>query len=259
MNVFKALKLFFHYILTPFRFALFLLVLFIAIHLIGNSEHLNTIQSIMFIGTNIMLWSLSMHVEMSNEDLYKYIHYVMTDKKFLVVFNHTTFIDGYIIFNKFPYMCFLMLKLYVYDVIGYTEKVHKKTHGIFIKKGETTKTIIDTVQNRKCGDYVLFVAPGSGNVPKIPGNITEFNGNGAFAGKFPVLPVILKYEDESLHHNFDNGESILHSCLKIFLLNNYKIKIKVADMIEPINDETIDQYKNRVYNIMNDIYINMSV
>jgi hypothetical protein len=145
----------------------------------------------------------------------------------------------------------------MFDIIGYNQKFHENTKGIFVAKGETTAKIIEKVENRKVGDYVLFVAPGSGNTSSIPDNITEFRGSGAFAGKFPVLPIIIRYEDESLNHNFDNGESMIHSCLKLFLLNNYKIHIKVGDMTEPTDEETIDEYKTRVYNFMNDEYHNM--
>jgi hypothetical protein len=71
------------------------------------------------------------------------------------------------------------------------------------------------------------------------------------------MPIVMKYEDNSLDHNADNGESILHSSLKLFLVNNYKIKIKVCDIIDANDDETIEEYRDRVYNIMNDQYKNM--
>lgn len=44
---------------------------------------------------------------------------------------------------------------------------------------------------------------------------------------------------------------------KTLLVQNYKIKIKVCDMVEKIEGETIEEYKDRVYDIMNDIYIKM--
>ena len=243
-----------HYALTPIRFILFMLVLNMFFHIIGNLENQIAIQQLVVIGSKMLLYLLYMNVVISHEDVVKYLEYVYTNKKFLVVFNHTTFIDGFILLSTFPCCCFLMLKTYAYNVIGYTEKFHQNTKGIFISKGETTAKIIEQVEKRKSGDFVLFVAPGSGNVASIPGNITEFKGMGAFAGKFPVLPVIIKYEDESLNHNHEHGESMVHSCLKLFLLNNYRIDIKVGDMIEPIENETIEEYKDRVYNIMNDEY-----
>jgi hypothetical protein len=125
------------------------------------------------------------------------------------------------------------------------------------EKGKTSNIIKGRVDNRRSGDPIVFIAPGSGNIPKIPGNITEFSGKGAFVEGYPILPVVIKYEDNSLHHNSDNGESMLHSWLKLFLVQNYKIKIRVCDMIEMLKEETVIEYKDRVYNIMNDEYKKM--
>ena len=249
--------MFIHYASTPFRFILFILILYIFIQLIIYSKDEMAVQSYFLLGSKILTWLLSLKVNVSYDDIVKYSQYLYSDKKFLVVFNHTTFIDSYIIYGTFPQMAYLMLKLQLYEMIGYDERILKKTKCIFVKKGETTKQIIEHVEKRKAGDFVLFVAPGSGNVSKIPGNITEFKGTGAFDGKFAILPVIVKYEDDSLNHNYDNGESIIHSCLKLFLVNNYKVNIKVGDMIEPDDNESITEYKDRVYNVMNNIYKNI--
>jgi hypothetical protein len=45
----------------------------------------------------------------------------------------------------------------------------------------------------------------------------------------------------------------------LFLVENYKIKIKVGDMINSYENESIDEYKNRVYNIMNREYKELKV
>jgi hypothetical protein len=113
------------------------------------------------------------------------------------------------------------------------------------------------VDSRKSGDKVLFIAPGSGNTSTIPESITAFTSNGAFVHKYPILPIVVKYEDESLNYNHDNHESMLHSCLKLFLVRDYNIKIKVCDMVEYEEGETINEYKGRVYKIMNDTYKSM--
>jgi 1-acyl-sn-glycerol-3-phosphate acyltransferase len=234
-----------------------MIALYSFIQIIGNLNNEMAIQSMMLIGCKIFMFLLSIKITISADDLNKYMKLLYSDKKFLVVFNHTTFVDGFIIFSTFPRSSFLMLKTYVYKVIGYTEKFHKNVHGVFISKGETTAKIIETVEKRKEGENVLFVAPGSGNISSVPGCITEFRGSGAFTGRYPILPIIIKYEDESLNHNYDNGESMVHSCLKLFLLSNYKISIKVGDLIEATEEEVIDHYKERVYNYMNKEYQNM--
>ena len=102
--------------------------------------------------------------------------------------------------------------------------------------------------------YTAFNEVTSG-INKLTQSLEDtFASNGAFVHKYPILPIVVKYEDESLHHNHDNGESMLHSCLKLFLVKDYNINIKVCDMVEYKEDETIDEYKDRVYKIMNDTY-----
>jgi hypothetical protein len=142
-------------------------------------------------------------------------------------------------------------------MIGYTDKMNDLLGNIFVEKGHTSKKIKERIDSRKSGDKILFIAPGSGNTSAIPGNITEFSSNGAFVHKYPILPIVVKYEDDSLHYNYDNGESMLHSCLKLFLVKNYNINIKVCDMVEYIEEETIEEYKNRVFDIMNKTYQDM--
>jgi hypothetical protein len=139
-------------------------------------------------------------------------------------------------------------------MFGYTDENNEKYGTIYVEKGKTSNKIKNRIDNRKAGDPVIFIAPGSGNIPKVPDNITEFCGKGAFVEGYSILPVVIKYEDNSLDHNSDNGESIIHSSLKLFLVQNYKIKIRVCDMVELQEGETVEEYKDRVYNIMNEQY-----
>ena len=159
--------------------------------------------------------------------------------------------------STFPRSSYLILKVIIYATIGYTEQINDLLGNIFVEKGQTSNKIKERVDSRKSGDKVLFIAPGSGNTSTIPESITEFTSNGAFVHKYPILPIVVKYEDESLNYNHDNHESMLHSCLKLFLVRDYNIKIKVCDMVEYEEGETINEYKGRVYKIMNDTYKSM--
>jgi 1-acyl-sn-glycerol-3-phosphate acyltransferase len=200
------------------------------------------------------MYILSFNINISKEDLVKYMEYLYSDTKFICTFNHTTLIDGFVLISTFPRSSYLILKVIIYSTIGYTEKIHNQLGNIFVEKGTTSKKIRERVDSRKSGDKILFIAPGSGNTSAIPGSITEFTSNGAFVHKYPILPIVVKYEDESLNYNHDNGESMLHSCLKLFLVKDYAINIKVCDMVEYKDGETIEEYKNRVYAIMNETY-----
>ena len=242
------------YITMPFRFILFMLMMIISIHVLQPlTNESNIICGILWFA-KIFMYILSFNINISKEDLVKYMEYLYSDTKFICTFNHTTLIDGFVLISTFPRSSYLILKVIIYSTIGYTEKIHNQLGNIFVEKGTTSKKIRERVDSRKSGDKILFIAPGSGNTSAIPGSITEFTSNGAFVHKYPILPIVVKYEDESLNYNHDNGESMLHSCLKLFLVKDYAINIKVCDMVEYKDGETIEEYKNRVYAIMNETY-----
>jgi hypothetical protein len=215
-------------------------------------------SNLLMLFNSMLLFLSSVNVEYDEEDVTKYMKYLYSDRKFLAVFNHTSTIDGFIIMKIFQKVSFVMSRLKltnslsVYDLIGYTDEYHKRVGSIFVDKGDTTNKIIEKVKNRRDGDNILFIAPCAGITPSMPGCISEFKGSGAFAGKFAILPILMKTEDESL--NCHEGESIQHHILKMFLLYNYNVKIKVLDIVEPDESETVEEYKQRVYNIMNEEY-----
>ena len=245
------------YITMPFRFILFMAMMILSIHVLQSlTNESNIICGILWFA-KIFMYILSFNINISEEDFRKYMEYLYSDTKFICTFNHTTLVDGFVLISTFPRSSYLILKVIIYSTIGYTDKINNQLGNIFVEKGRTSKKIKERVDSRKSGDKILFIAPGSGNTSAIPGSITEFTSNGAFVHKYPILPIVVKYEDESLHYNHDNGESMLHSCLKLFLVKDYTINIKVCDMVEYKEGETIEEYKNRVYEIMNDTYQKM--
>jgi len=242
------------YITMPFRFILFTLMMIISIHVLQPLKNESNIICGILWFAKIFMYLLSFNINISKDDLVKYMEYLYSNKKFICTFNHTTLVDGFVLISTFPRSSFLILKVIIYATIGYTDQINDLLGNIFVEKGNTSNKIKERVDNRKSGDRVLFIAPGSGNTSTIPGSITEFSSKGAFVHKYSILPIVVKYEDESLHHNHDNGESMLHSCLKLFLVKDYNINIKVCDMVDYKEDETIDEYRDRVYKLMNDTY-----
>jgi 1-acyl-sn-glycerol-3-phosphate acyltransferase len=255
--MFSLLLTFLTYITMPFRFILFVMMTIISIYVLQPLTNESNIICGILSGAKILMYILSININISKEDLVKYMEFLYSNKKFICTFNHTTIIDGYVLLSTFPRSSYLLLSLIIYSMVGYTDKMNDLMGNIFVEKGHTSKKIKERVDSRKSGDKILFIAPGSGNTSAIPGNITEFSSNGAFVHKFPILPIVIKYEDDSLHYNYDNGESMLHSCLKLFLVKGYNINIKVCDMVEYIEEETIEEYKNRVFDIMNKTYQDM--
>jgi len=255
MGILDYIKLFIHYLTTPIRIIIFIIVCNV-FHKIGECCNTPTAFHMfqMLMGKTMMA-IFGFNVEISDDDLVRYSQYLYSDEKLIAIFNHSTVMDGHILMATFERFSAVLLKLPAYKWIGYSDLIHEKSKNIWVEKNKTTNDIIDRVSSRKSGNPILFIAPGSGDVSSNPDNITEFNGTGAFVGKFNILPVTIHYEDDSIHHNNDNGESFIHSTLKLFITHyNYKIKIKVGNLIEYEENESIEDYKQRVYNIMNAQY-----
>ena len=120
-------------------------------------------------------------------------------------------------------------------MFGYTDENNEKYGTIYVEKGKTSNKIKNRVDNRKAGDPVIFIAPGSGNIPKVPGNITEFCSKGAFVEGYSVLPVVIKYEDNSLSTALAQqcGESfvVVHNSFPTSL--RYSASIIVSPLFAP--------------------------
>jgi 1-acyl-sn-glycerol-3-phosphate acyltransferase len=256
-SIIDFVKTFLLYITLPLRVLFFVFLAIFCNFIFSFLKDESSIMGMILISCKLFMFVLSLNINISKEDLMKYMKYLYSDQKLICTFNHTTFIDGFVLCSAFPRSCYVILKLIFHSLLCYSDQNHEKFGNIYVEKGKTSKTIKERVDNRKAGDPIVFIAPGSGNTPQIPGNITEFTGSGAFVEGYPILPIVIKYEDDSLHHNHDNGESMIHSCLKLFLVQNYKINIKVCDLVEKIEGEAIEQYKDRVFDIMNETYKNM--
>ena len=202
---------------------------------------------------------MSFNIEISDSDYNKYMRYLYSDEKYLCIFNHISILDGFILLSTFPKMGIVLYKQKVFDYIGYDDESNSKSGSIFVnedKTGNVTTKIKETIYNREKGQSVLFISPDANTLPDKEDNISKFIKKGAFVSKSKILPIIIKYEDYSVIYN-PKQESVLESFLKLFLFENYKIKIKVCDMINAHENESIEEYRDRVYVIMNEQYKEM--
>ena len=261
-KVLRLLKTFLIYAGMPFRLLLILLIFLVGLYILKSLKKESDITTCLLMMGKLIIYTLSMKVIISNEDYTKYMNYLYSDEKFICLFTHQTFIDSVIIMSTFPRSGPIMNKQPEFKYINFDDDIITKLGGIFIDinvKGNTVQKIKDNVENRKSGSPPLFIAPSGGLSSQIPGNISKFKGNGAFINKTKILPIIIKFEDDTLNYNGDYGESMMHSYLKLFLVENYKIKIIVGDMIEPEDKESYIQYKERVYNIINEQYKDINI
>ena len=249
-----------HYILIPFKIILFVILIIIAIYILRHTDDDGNITTLIIVFFKFVLhYLMSYNIEISDEDYNKYMRYLYSDEKFLCVFNHISIVDGFALLSTFPKIGFVLNKQNLFDYINYDDLANKKMGGIFVdmeKKTNVTSKINEAINNRKSGSNILFISPSEGILPSEPENISYFTRKGAFVNKTKILPILLKFPDNSIIYNF-NYETILESFIKIFLQENYNIKIKVGDMINSYENESVEEYKNRVYEIMNQQYKEM--
>ena len=247
-----------HYVLIPFKIILFIILIAIGINILRYTNDDTNISILIIIICKFFIHCLmSYNIEISDDDYNKYMKYLYSNKKFICVFNHISTIDGIALLSTFPKMGFVLNKFEEYKYINYDDFVNEKFGGIFVNSNTTNK-IKNIFNNRKSGNNILFISPSAGKLPDELKNIAYFKKNGAFINKPSILPILIKFQDDSL--NFYNGEKIynrIENFIKLFLPENYNIKIKVCDMINIKKNETIKEYKDRVYNIMNQQYKDM--
>lgn len=118
---------------------------------------------------------------------------------------------------------------------------------------KTSDKIIEAVQNN---DHIVAIAPDAMQPPIYPNNIGDFK-TGAFVGKYPVKPVLIKFKNTQVipDYKYEVKESIIHAFLKMFLNWNATIEIKILDMIYPKDEWTVEQYKNFVKHKMESEYL----
>ena len=177
-----------------------------------------------------------------------------SDSKFLIVSNHISLYDGFVHIAALGDIGFvadrdgMILLCGMYDI-------NIKLNSVFVDKGKTTQQIIEHVAKRKSGDnpLVLF-ADAMEPVPKGK-NIAPFR-TGAFAGKFDILPVIIKYKNYKIDPTYKwyEGENFMISFYKMLLDGHCDVHVKI---LEPVScgNLSVEQYKDKVYNIMDKAYI----
>jgi len=261
-KLYLLFKTFINYATVPFRLFIVYMLMIIGIIILKKTNSESNINTLITTFFKIMIFFMSLKISLSNEDYIKYMNYLYSDEKVLCVFNHTTLVDGHLLFSVFPKMGIVLFNQKEFEYLSFDKNAVNKMGSILIdynKKNGVTKLIKNKVNNRKSGESIIFIAPCRGMPSIIPGNISEFKSSGAFVNKTKILPIIIKYEDDTLDYNKEFGESLINAYFKLFLVENYKIKIKVGDIIEPNEDESIEQYKNKVYNIMNQEYKELKV
>ena len=126
-DIINILKTIFLYIFLPFRIIfLFLLLRFsnVVIHYIRDESSL---MSVFLIFGKLIMFTLSLTIDISKEDYIKYMSYLYSDKKFICTFNHTTLVDGFILASTFPRACYVVLKTILFSIFNLLYFFRKKS------------------------------------------------------------------------------------------------------------------------------------
>lgn len=181
------------------------------------------------------------------EGLDKYYHFKKNNNQGLAIFNHISILDGLVLLKEFNEPISFLVSDNIF--VSLCKKFIEKSNGIIINKNEkTTQKITYISTNRKQNDPILFIGPGgeNGMYQQTKLKLPEFK-TGAFVGLTPILPVIIKYNSYFIEP-VDRIETL------IYIITNKKYlnyKIKILDPIYPKENDTIESFKNRVYEKMN--------
>ncbi len=181
------------------------------------------------------------------ENLEKYYHFKKNNTEGLAVFNHVSILDGLLLLTQFKEPLSFLVSENI--LVTLCKNFIQNSNGIIINKNEnTTKKIIEISSNRKKNDPILFIAPSGvvGMIQKNKYKISKFK-TGAFASLKPILPIIIKYNPY-----YKEPKEIFTSLIHIITnTNNLNYKIKVLDPIYPEENDTIENFRDKVYEIMN--------
>jgi len=214
----------------------------------------NIIKKYIYLFNYIVIYIIGFsNIKINNLDILK--KYLNSDEKVLIVCNHTSLFDGFILYaltegsisflfdenlpNKMPFFKYVL---------------EEKCNSLMTKKNNTVKDIKKHVEKRKKNEEILCIfADECGKVEKNK-NIAKFK-SGSFVNKFKIIPIIIKYKNYKIDptHKWYNNE-ILISFLKLFYGESGDIVINICNLLECKKEWNVDDYKNYVYNFMNKEY-----
>jgi len=180
------------------------------------------------------------------ENLDKYYDFKKKHSNGIAIFNHTSHVDGVILLNELKEPISVVCAKNI--IIELSKKLVQKWKCLVVEPNKsTTKQITEKVLSRKNSEPLLFIAPsGAEGMEEQDENKIGTFKTGAFVSLSPVLPVIIKYNP----YVFTEDVHIIESMINI--INKPKISycVKILDPIYPKENDNIETFKNRVYEIM---------
>lgn len=240
------LDLYLHYIMIIYNIFYVIIIYILAVIIFLLFDY----NDIIYYASNVVSKILSLNYIYDSDNIKMIDNYIDSDEKLLITVNHRSIYDVLIFLSMFRRLSCVIFSDGP-SKIPFFIKVTEKLKCLCVGKKNTVTKITEFVKNRKKGDNILVIAP---DQCIYPDDVTECNigkfRTGAFVPMVPIVPIIIKYEDTRLDYMWENKESIYHAFFKVFLSNNYNIKIKVLDKVLPDENSTIEQYRDKVHKIM---------
>ena len=191
-------------------------------------------------------------VKVNNAKLFK--HYLNSDKKLIIVANHKSLFDIFVLLNSLQDIGFMLSKTGG-NLVPFINAINKKSNSFFYKPNKGTKTLIDNINLRKINDNIIVVFADSMNPIPVGKNIAPFK-TGAFQGKFDILPVVIKYKNWTIDPTFRwyNGEHPTTGFFKLLLDGKCEVVADVMDLVSCKENMTVEEYRDYIYNLMNKRY-----
>lgn len=181
------------------------------------------------------------------ENLEKYYDFKKKHTNGIALFTHTSYLDGLILAKELKEApSFICLRK---PLISYMYDIAKKWNCLIIEpKQNNSKVITSAVLDRNKNERLLLIAPTGSDMEQTDEfKLNEFK-TGAFISLSPVLPILIVYNP---HIYIEKKSSQIDGILDIIKNEKLNYKVKILDPIYPNKEDTIESYKSRVYNIMN--------
>lgn len=191
------------------------------------------------------------NVKVNNIELFNQVF--KSNRKCLIIANHKSLLDVLVSKIIFKNIGWIASKNAV-KICPLGELLAKNTESIIIEKNATV-ILNNKIKNRKANSNLIMIFADAMN-PILPGyNIAPFK-TGGFVGKFDILPIVIKYKNYTVDPTFRwfDGEHPLIGFSKIALNDHIDVTLDVMDIQSCESDMSIEEYRDKVYNLMNKRY-----
>lgn len=190
----------------------------------------------------LALFGFNIHGTTTEENIQRFIEFYRNESAGVVLFNHPTFYDYAILIHAFGnYFHIVAAK---HNLFFPFNRVAYRFGAIPIQANTGASQIIKyRIETRQPNTPILTMSPSGGDSAlSHPTRLAPFK-TGAFIAKSPVLPIVIRYKP---HESWKYKRSLLQEMLHRVIGRTIYYEITVLPSMKPFPTETLDEFKNRV-------------